>query len=276
MPFRDARRRWNSFGRVTKKKGRPLTADDYLKKRRTERKETFDKARKAGILVGMAAFLFGIRLCSWPFDLFICAYVKCPSRKEKQVDVCEWRLRQTYENAIDIYHLAWLFLLIFVYAIVVFGCSLQCCLRPWGTVSVLVGVLPLYRLGEIMAVILQLHISASYEPSKRTRAVIHAVMHFLEVALAFAVFYCVGDHFCSSSTNPMFADGCSTRIPLYSDFDFITPLYFSVVSLATLGYGDYAPKNGLGKILVMAQLFVQFVFILIVLPTIVSSQERKS
>lgn len=39
-------------------------------------------------------------------------------------------------------------------------------------------------------------------------------------------------------------------------FSFIDALYFSVVSLTTVGYGDYSPETTAGKIFVMAYLLV--------------------
>lgn len=40
------------------------------------------------------------------------------------------------------------------------------------------------------------------------------------------------------------------------DFSFIDSLYFSVVSLTTVGYGDYSPETTPGKIFVMIYLLV--------------------
>jgi hypothetical protein len=124
-------------------------------------------------------------------------------------------------------------------------------------------------LGEIMGILVQLHLSGPYVPSRSSRALVHALIHFLELALIFAVFYCIADRYCSTNDKPMFADARGTRSVLYEDS--VTPLYFSVVSLATLGYGDYAPRIPVGKALVILQLFVQVVFVLVVFPKIVSA-----
>lgn len=39
-------------------------------------------------------------------------------------------------------------------------------------------------------------------------------------------------------------------------WSFLDSLYFSVITLATVGYGDFAPKTDTGKIFTMAYVFV--------------------
>jgi hypothetical protein len=49
------------------------------------------------------------------------------------------------------------------------------------------------------------------------------------------------------------------------DWRFTDALYFSIVSMATVGYGDFSPKTGLGKMFTIGFLFVGIgVFVLTV------------
>ncbi len=51
--------------------------------------------------------------------------------------------------------------------------------------------------------------------------------------------------------------GVGTVAMMYlENFSFIDSLYFSVVSLTTVGYGDYSPETTGGKIFVMVYLLV--------------------
>jgi voltage-gated potassium channel len=48
-----------------------------------------------------------------------------------------------------------------------------------------------------------------------------------------------------------------------------TALYFSIVTITTLGYGDYTPIGGLGRFLVSAETIMGIVFIVLVLSTFI-------
>lgn len=48
-----------------------------------------------------------------------------------------------------------------------------------------------------------------------------------------------------------------------------TALYFSIVTITTLGYGDYTPIGGFGRFLVSAETIMGIVFIVLVLSTFI-------
>jgi hypothetical protein len=46
--------------------------------------------------------------------------------------------------------------------------------------------------------------------------------------------------------------------------------YFSIVTISTLGYGDYVPGNALGKVIVSVETIMGIVFIILVFSTFIS------
>jgi len=50
----------------------------------------------------------------------------------------------------------------------------------------------------------------------------------------------------------------------------ISSLYYSVVTMTTLGYGDYVPGDELTRVLVMTQLFSAVLFLMFLIPALIS------
>jgi hypothetical protein len=121
----------------------------------------------------------------------------------------------------------------------------------------------IYRLGEILSVFVQLHLKSVYQSDAATRAVLNTFWHYLEFAIAFATFYaavakCTGDPFTT----------CDKVSLLSSPFN---PLYFSFVTITTLGYGDFAPQTWQGKALVPLEVFLGLFLIVMVVQRAISA-----
>jgi voltage-gated potassium channel len=98
---------------------------------------------------------------------------------------------------------------------------------------------------------------------------------FLQIVLSFALVYLFMDIFCSSD-NPPFKEHFYTTKHLVSSLESleigINSFYFSLVTIVTLGYGDFSPTTYLGRLVVSLEIligifFLFFVFV-IALPTI--------
>jgi len=78
------------------------------------------------------------------------------------------------------------------------------------------------------------------------RTIILLIINLFEIVLIFAILYIqtqsIGNKEQQLLCNPLDA------------------IYFSLVTLTTLGYGDWIPINNLGEILIIAQLIIAFIF----------------
>jgi voltage-gated potassium channel Kch len=58
------------------------------------------------------------------------------------------------------------------------------------------------------------------------------------------------------SLTGLIASGAAVVFMLLEDWRFIDALYFAVVSMATVGYGDFVPKTGAGKIFTIGYMLI--------------------
>jgi hypothetical protein len=86
------------------------------------------------------------------------------------------------------------------------------------------------------------------------RWIIMAPIGLIPVILAFAILY-------------LFYGRCFGPLPILEP---LQAVYFSMVTLTTLGYGDYHPVNDVGRSLVVAELWFFILFLAIRLPIAVS------
>ncbi len=58
------------------------------------------------------------------------------------------------------------------------------------------------------------------------------------------------------SLTGLIASGAAVVFMLLENWQYIDALYFAVVSMATVGYGDFAPKTAAGKLFTIGYLFI--------------------
>ncbi len=87
-----------------------------------------------------------------------------------------------------------------------------------------------------------------------------ALCAYLELGLFFSFLYGALDLL---TTNPFFAQGPSTEA---SDY-----LYFSFVTMLTLGYGDLTPATDLGRVLVIMETLIGQIFLVVLVAYLVGS-----
>jgi len=85
-----------------------------------------------------------------------------------------------------------------------------------------------------------------------------AVVNFYEVVVGFAILY--GS--CGRVT------GTSSNLGVFQGS--LTAFYFSLITMTTVGFGDFIPVTRLGRGLVIAQITTTIVFVLFLLPALVS------
>ena len=82
-------------------------------------------------------------------------------------------------------------------------------------------------------------------PSSYRRSVLLLFFNYLEIIFAFAVIYAHGQYL---------------NKPFVNWYDSV---YFSFITLATIGFGDYYPVTGFGKFLVCVQAFIFLSFVVL-------------
>ena len=94
-------------------------------------------------------------------------------------------------------------------------------------------------------------------PRSYRRAMLLLFFNYLEIVFSFAVIYSRGNYL---------------NIPFKHWFD---PIYFSFITSATIGYGDYFPVTTFGKVLVSLQSVIFMMFVVLFLNFFSSKVERK-
>ena len=94
------------------------------------------------------------------------------------------------------------------------------------------------------------------QPVSHSRSMLLLIINFVEMTIAFAIFYGYSKSIYSSSV--VINDPLSL-------------LYFSFVTAATVGYGDMAPATDVGKMLVVFQILSSLGFISLFLATFVTN-----
>ncbi len=97
------------------------------------------------------------------------------------------------------------------------------------------------------------------EPYSTDRSLIFVLIHYVEITIAFAIMHRACTNF-----------GCC-KPP-----DVFDILYFSFVTSATLGYGDLAPHNFLGELLVILQIIVMLLFAVVFLNHFSTARHKRS
>lgn len=85
----------------------------------------------------------------------------------------------------------------------------------------------------------------------------HLIINVLEISGSFAVLYLY--------TQSIFV----WSVPLHTG---LQAIYFSMITFATIGYGDIHPWNTLGQRLVIFQTFISFIFITIIVSSFVANK----
>ncbi len=130
----------------------------------------------------------------------------------------------------------------------------------WNPAGNLVTILVVYRIVDIVNYrLLFLFVKSETEPWTRDvirRSLAIALTNFLEVIVGFAILYL-------RTGSVTHGDVGVLNTPLDA-------LYFSFVTMTTVGYGDFVPATTLGRCLVVAQLAAAILFVIFLLPALIS------
>lgn len=92
------------------------------------------------------------------------------------------------------------------------------------------------------------------------RSLMLLFINYIAIIMGFAALYIYTD-----------AIGDTCKVPISKPLDAI---YFSSVTITTLGYGDFTPMNKVGKILVSVETIVGLIFVVLVVAIFISWKQR--
>ncbi len=165
------------------------------------------------------------------------------------------------KKAIEVYWLSFGSLLVLLYLANFYaikeGCEWPCFIQI--IVICLSSLISLYRIGEIVATSVRLHFFQHYKTPDPSRALILGLFGYTQAALAFGTVF-LAEAFLLNDTysNASIREGV------------LDSLYFSMVTIVTLGYGDSSPTEWLGKLLVITEIFVGLFLIVVVIQQVVA------
>lgn len=165
-----------------------------------------------------------------------------------------------WRYAIDIYKLimtALVFLLFILVSVVLLPDPNNC----WkNIIALIVLVVAAGRLIEIYHTFLLLLIDKSYAPSNIGRVLANVFWNYFDVILIFACFYLL---LCASIDPNSIRYGVETL----ANAPFAA-IYFSTVTMTTLGYVDFKPISPLAQALTIIQVALGLLMVLMVIPTL--------
>jgi hypothetical protein len=226
------------------------TPDEILRQEDEEWAELTEIRPNDGLILSLLKLIFG-RSC-W----------RCLYRGFVSIGLWSCRCRhssyQTESEArkpiwiiTDVYMLTWTVFLLF-------ACSVTFHFQSSTFIVWFACAVSVFRILEIFSVVVELHTSKGYLTSAPGRAVANTFWHYIELILAFAVLYLAAGVF-SCDNYQLGFEGPEDAI------------YFSLVTITTLGYGEYHPTEWPGKLLVSLQVLLGLVLLVFVVQRAIAS-----
>jgi hypothetical protein len=230
-----------------------VTPRQIIEENTKKRLRVFDSSNDQLFVRALKVF-FRWRLWFCMHDLFVFVLLKI----RNEIDTTHEPQSKVHQ-AIDLYYLFWFLILIF------FNITLICTYRTWNYVPILMSVslatLSGYRILDIFAGAASLHLEIPYKTKNPIRALVLSIIAYLQIVLAFSVLYlCLG----------MLSEDCFNvkTDEFYSGL--INALYFSVTTIATVGYGDFSPQKWPCKLTTIAEIFCGIIIIVVILQRVIS------
>jgi Ion channel len=132
----------------------------------------------------------------------------------------------------------------------------------------LTAMVSAFRLVEIAATSVRLHILKPYKTGAPQHAILLVFVAFFQVALAFATLY-----LCESYWR---GDGFGLTAGERPFLRWLDMIYFSLITLSTIGFGDVHPVSHWGKLIVMFEVFFSLLLLLIVFQRSTSGHDPKT
>ncbi|TAJ22721.1 MAG: two pore domain potassium channel family protein [Nitrospirae bacterium] len=107
-----------------------------------------------------------------------------------------------------------------------------------------------------------------WKPASLGRSFVSALINLCEIVIAFAAIYLsIG---CIVLSSGLSISSCTSKC--VSDIEQpVEALYYSMVTTATLGYGDFVPGNWVSRGIVFFHLLIEVLFLVAIVPVILSN-----
>jgi voltage-gated potassium channel Kch len=164
-------------------------------------------------------------------------------------DVIRRRSLRASHTFMDFYVIAWF--------------TLLAVLLAWGSTlsGLVVGAIAAYRIIDIVNYrVLFLFVKSEHKPWTAAivrRSLAMVLTNFFEVVLGFAILY--------ARTGSVVESNSGHILTAPTD-----ALYFSLVTMTTVGFGDFIPATHVGRWLAMGQLLTTIIFVLFLVPALIS------
>jgi hypothetical protein len=239
-----------------------VTLREFLDRRDEKRQRAFSDHENSGLFLG-----FLKRVSSWGLlNYFWRQFARWKLSPRLNDEVSDAEADQLVKRMLEVYSMVWMGVLVAFYVALLQAISFGFHFAIWGFALPAV-IVAFYRLVEILSFSVELHARDKYETKAQMRAVARTIWHYLECVVSFGTFYV---------TAYLWGDAFSTRTPPPFLESWVTPLYFSFVTITTLGYGDFSPQRWFGQILVMVEVLTGLVLFLVVLQRALSAAASPS
>jgi hypothetical protein len=164
-----------------------------------------------------------------------------------------FRSELAWSNFLDVYLLAWpLFLLWSLF--------------KWPFSALFVTLIAIYQIAMILSnqlavLLVDTQLRGWRQPSMG-RGFILSLVNLTSIVIAYAIIYRAYN--CIVSTGTMFPEQRPLQL-----------LYYSLVTVTTLGYGDFVPNGDLGYLVVIAELVTVVLFVLAVIPAYLGALSQR-
>jgi hypothetical protein len=236
----------------------PRTPKEVFDKDSEQRRKNMAFRREDGLIIFLLKLILNYRFWHFAYQTAVYAILKVSGKLNKPTHRPELWVR----HAADTYmSLMGMLLLICYWRLLDLARTADSDNRPvmW---AVLWSIVPVFRLGESLSVVVMLHANGPYHSPEPMRAVSKTLWAYLEFVVIFGTVYlgiaaAAGDRFATGS-DPSFLKS------------WVNPLYFSMITIATVGYGDFAPQTDWGRSVVAIEVFCGLVLLVVALQRVLT------
>lgn len=175
------------------------------------------------------------------------------------LSLANFRSRSSSKNFMDVYVLVFAATLTLILLQYGFDFTFDY-LKPFAT------ILTLYRIADIAIYrayfLLVKSLTQPWSSESIRRSVIIVAINFYETVVAFSILYCI---------YPVFGSSCCEKNVGHHALGAAEAIYFSLVTMLTVGYGDISPVTTMGRWMVVAQLVTTMLFVVFLLPALVGA-----